>query len=98
MVCPVNCHYNYFIRDSRWTCYDAISRVKPRFPFLSNVNDKQYGVSLGKLYTTRPKTYLQGSLIQEQHVPLQPSITALSKGIMGVIVFGYMKLFLLVSF
>ncbi|XP_021859581.1 ribonuclease E/G-like protein, chloroplastic isoform X2 [Spinacia oleracea] len=79
MVCPVNCHYNYFIRDSRWTCYDAISRVKPRFPFLSNVNDKQYGVSLGKLYTTRPKTYLQGSLIQEQHVPLQPSITALSK-------------------
>lgn len=79
MVCPVNCHYNCFIRDSRWTCYDAISRVKPRFPLSNNLHDKHYGVASGRLYKTSPKTYLQGSLIQEQYLPLQPSITALSK-------------------
>lgn len=92
MVCPVNCHYNCFIRDSRWTCHDAISRVKPRFPPSNNGLDKHYGGTSGRIYTTRPKTHLQGSLTQEQQLPVQPSITALSRGIMGVIVFGYMKL------
>ncbi|KAL2939705.1 Ribonuclease E/G-like protein chloroplastic [Bienertia sinuspersici] len=79
MVCPVNCHYNCVIRDTRWTCYDVISRVKLRFPLSNYVHDKTYGVTLGRLYTMRPKTHSQGSLIQEQHLPIHPSITALSR-------------------
>ncbi|XP_010683020.2 ribonuclease E/G-like protein, chloroplastic isoform X2 [Beta vulgaris subsp. vulgaris] len=79
MVCPVNCHYNCFIRDSRWTCHDAISRVKPRFPPSNSGLDKHYGGTSGRIYTTRPKTHLQGSLTQEQQLPVQPSITALSR-------------------
>ncbi|XP_021751545.1 ribonuclease E/G-like protein, chloroplastic isoform X2 [Chenopodium quinoa] len=76
MVCPVNCHYNCFIRDGRWTCYDAISRVKPRFPLS---NERHYGVTLARLYKTRPNTHLQSSLIQEQQLPVQSSVTAFSK-------------------
>lgn len=91
MVCPVNCHYNCFIRDSRWSYYDAMSRVKPRSPLLIHVHDKHYGAVLGRLCTTRFR--LQGPLMQEQNLPVQPSVTALSRGIMGVIVFGYTKPF-----
>uniref|UniRef100_A0A803N330 RNA-binding protein AU-1/Ribonuclease E/G domain-containing protein n=1 Tax=Chenopodium quinoa TaxID=63459 RepID=A0A803N330_CHEQI len=79
MVCPVNCHYNCFIRDGRWTCYDAISRVKPRFPLSNNVHERHYGVNLARFYKTRLNPHLQGSLIQEQHLPVQSSVTAFFK-------------------
>uniref|UniRef100_A0A803MAT1 RNA-binding protein AU-1/Ribonuclease E/G domain-containing protein n=1 Tax=Chenopodium quinoa TaxID=63459 RepID=A0A803MAT1_CHEQI len=79
MVCPVNCHYHCFIRDGRWTCYDAISRVKPRFPLSNNVHERLNGATLARLYKTWPNTHLHGSLIQEQHLPVQPSVTAFSK-------------------
>ncbi|CAO2828696.1 unnamed protein product [Amaranthus hypochondriacus] len=54
-----------------------MSRVKPRSPLLIHVHDKHYGAVLGRLCTTRFR--LQGPLMQEQNLPVQPSVTALSR-------------------
>lgn len=79
MLCPVSCHQSRSIRGDRRACYDTISRSKPGFPLSSPVPDKQYRVTRASLYTKRPKSYLHGSLMQEQHLPVYSSIFALPK-------------------
>uniref|UniRef100_A0A7C9DWY3 Uncharacterized protein n=1 Tax=Opuntia streptacantha TaxID=393608 RepID=A0A7C9DWY3_OPUST len=82
MLYPVSCHNSYFVRGDRWTCYDAISRATtPRFPLFIPVLDKHYGVTRTSVYNKRLRTYIHGSVMQEQYVPVHSSAFALSKAV-----------------